>query len=260
MRIAVLADIHGNILALDAVLADLGRRSADLIVNLGDCVSGPLWPRETFERLERLGAPTVRGNHDRQVATLDPGQMEASDRFAFSELSDGQRAVLGQLPFSQQFAPGVIGFHATPTYDDRYVLDDTASGVLVRAPMEKILRRLGPIDQRIVVLGHSHRPDLVRLPNGTTVVNPGSVGCPAYQDPTGQAHVSESGTPHARYALLDVEDGKDPIVMFLALVFDHESAAKRAEINGRPEWAHALRTGFMPRATAQREAQVHTRA
>jgi hypothetical protein len=64
--------------------------------------------------------------------------------------------------------------------------------------MEKILRRLGPIDQRIVVLGHSHRPDLVRLPNGTTVVNPGSVGCPAYQDPTGQAHVSESGTPQAR--------------------------------------------------------------
>ncbi|RWE04771.1 MAG: metallophosphoesterase, partial [Mesorhizobium sp.] len=55
MRIAVLADIHGNVLALDAVLADLERRGgADLIVNLGDLVSGPLWPRETMERLEAL--------------------------------------------------------------------------------------------------------------------------------------------------------------------------------------------------------------
>ena len=68
MRIAVIADIHGNILALEAVLADLARRGgADLFINLGDCVSGPLWPRETVERLMSLGWPTVRGNHDRRV-------------------------------------------------------------------------------------------------------------------------------------------------------------------------------------------------
>ncbi|CEJ09983.1 Calcineurin-like phosphoesterase superfamily domain protein [bacterium YEK0313] len=47
MRLAVIADIHGNVLALDAVLADVAGRGADRIVNLGDCVSGPLWPRET---------------------------------------------------------------------------------------------------------------------------------------------------------------------------------------------------------------------
>ncbi|WP_246691224.1 metallophosphoesterase [Mesorhizobium sp. WSM4306] len=59
MRIAVFADIHGNVLALDAVVADLERRGgADLTINLGDCVSGPLWPRETFERLEALDLPT----------------------------------------------------------------------------------------------------------------------------------------------------------------------------------------------------------
>ncbi|MBL0373046.1 metallophosphoesterase family protein [Rhizobium sp. KVB221] len=249
MRIAVLADIHGNISALEAVLDDVSSRGADLIVNLGDCVSGPLWPRETFERLERLGAPTVRGNHDRQVAAFDSTKTDASDRFAFLELSEAKRKVLGQLPFSLQFAPGVVGFHATPTYDDRYVLDDMVSGILVRAPIDKIVRRLGPSEAKLVLLGHSHRPDLVRLPGGTTVINPGSVGCPAYFDPTGQAHVSESGTPHARYALIDVADGKDPAVMFLALTYDHEAAARRAEINNRPDWAHALRTGFMPRAT-----------
>jgi predicted phosphodiesterase len=156
MLIAVLADIHGNIPALEAVLADIRGRSAELIVNLGDCVSGPLWPRETFERLEQLGAPTVRGNHDRQVATLDAARMGASDRFAFSELSDGQRRFLGQFPFSLNFAPGIVGFHATPTYDDRYVLDDIAAGVLTRAPMEKIVSRLGPVEAKIIILGHSH--------------------------------------------------------------------------------------------------------
>ncbi|QRM55578.1 metallophosphoesterase family protein [Sinorhizobium sp. BG8] len=248
MQIAVLADIHGNISALEAVLDDVGRRGVDLIVNLGDCVSGPLWPRETFERLERLGAPTVRGNHDRQVAAFDSTKANASDRFAFQELSEAQRAVLGQFPFSRKFAPGIVGFHATPAYDDRYVLDEIASGVLVRAPMGKIVRRLGDIAEKLVILGHSHRPDLVRLPSGTIVMNPGSVGCPAYFDPTGQAHASESGTPHARYAIVDTVDGGDPSIEFVALAYDYEAAACRAETNDRPDWAHALRTGFMPHA------------
>jgi predicted phosphodiesterase len=58
LKIAVIADIHGNVMALDAVLNDLEQRGgADLVVNLGDCVSGPLWPRETFERLEALALP-----------------------------------------------------------------------------------------------------------------------------------------------------------------------------------------------------------
>ncbi|RWQ35238.1 MAG: metallophosphoesterase, partial [Mesorhizobium sp.] len=69
MRIAVLADIHGNVLALDAVLDDLQQRGgADLVVNLGDCVSGPLWPRETMERLEALALPTVRAPAGRRLS------------------------------------------------------------------------------------------------------------------------------------------------------------------------------------------------
>ena len=68
MRVAVISDIHGNVRALEAVLADLARRTPDLTVNLGDCVTSPLWPRETFELLETLSLPTVRGNHDRVLA------------------------------------------------------------------------------------------------------------------------------------------------------------------------------------------------
>src|SRR5262249_4722877 len=68
MRIAVISDIHGNLAALEEVLADIVRRGADVTVNLGDICASPLWPRETFERLEGLNLPTVRGNHDRWVA------------------------------------------------------------------------------------------------------------------------------------------------------------------------------------------------
>ena len=72
MRIAILADIHGNVLALEAILADLESRKVDEYVNLGDCVSGPLWPRETAELLIRLGRPTVRGNHDCRMTDCPP--------------------------------------------------------------------------------------------------------------------------------------------------------------------------------------------
>jgi predicted phosphodiesterase len=249
VRIAVIADIHGNILALDAVLIDIAAQAVDLIIDLGDCVSGPLWPRETFERLRALGAPTVRGNHDRLVGMGKRGELGPSDAFARDHLTAEDRAVLAGLPVMQEFVSGVIGFHATPDNDERYLLDDIVDGRLVRAPLEKIAGRLGPVSAGIVLMGHSHRADMVRLANGTFLINPGSVGDPGYDDPTGRKHVSEAGTPHARYAVVDLSGSESmPDVTFRAVSYDFERAARRAEENGRPEWAHALRTGFMPPA------------
>lgn len=247
MRIAVIADIHGNILALEAVLADLERQRIDLIVDLGDCVSGPLWPKETFERLKALNAPTVRGNHDRLVGEGLRPDLGPSDTYAYDALEMRDRAHLAALPLQREFLRGVIGFHATPAHDDRYVLDEIVEGRLVRAPLDKIMSRLGPVTARIVLIGHSHRSDVVRLPNGTFLINPGSVGDPGYDDTTGQKHVSEAGTPHARYAILDLSGSESmPDITFRAVSYDFERAARRADDNARPEWAHALRTGFMP--------------
>ena len=65
LRIAAISDIHGNLPALEAVLADIARRGADLVVNCGDILSGPLWPAETAERLMALNLPTIAGNHER---------------------------------------------------------------------------------------------------------------------------------------------------------------------------------------------------
>ncbi|MFI5012475.1 MAG: metallophosphoesterase family protein [Hyphomicrobiales bacterium] len=246
MRIAVLADIHGNFLALEAVLLDLERRRPDLIVDLGDCASGPLWPRETMERLTRLGAATVRGNHDRQLATLEAEQMGPSDRYAHGELTKAQRAMLGALPSTRLVAEGVLASHATPASDQLYLIEEIERGRLVRDRPEAISCRLGAVDARIVLCGHSHRADLVQLPGGPLVLNPGSVGCPAYDDPGEPAHVSEAGTPQARYAMIQLGPGAEAAVELFAVAYAHEEAARRAEANGRSEWAYALRTGFIP--------------
>src|SRR4051812_42733788 len=176
MRIAVLADIHGNVLALDAVLEDLRRRGgAELTINLGDCVSGPLWPRETFERLEALDLPTVRGNHDRRVA-VDPADetMWASDRYAQERLTAAQREALFALPFTLEIVPGVVAFHARPDHDEKYLADAVIAGRLMRAPLADIRRRLKGLDCRIVLCGHSHRVELIRIPGGPVLFNPGS--------------------------------------------------------------------------------------
>lgn len=253
MRIAVIADIHGNILALDAVLDDLKRRGgADLVVNLGDCVSGPLWPAETMQRLEALEAPTVRGNHDRRVP-LDPlDAMGPSDRFAYGRLSEKQRGWLEALPLTAEIVPSVLAFHARPDHDERYLTEVVDAGRLVRAPLVAIEKRLAALDakHRLLLFGHSHRPEVLRLADGRILFNPGSVGCPAYFDDAAPAHVSEQGSPHARYGLVELDASNAPVrIESFAVAYDHETAARRAEESGRPLWAHGQRTGFMPEGT-----------
>ena len=73
MRIAAISDIHGNLLALEAVLADVATQSVDVVVNLGDLLSGGVQPRETADRLMELDLPTVRGNHERQLLRSEGG-------------------------------------------------------------------------------------------------------------------------------------------------------------------------------------------
>jgi len=112
MRIAALSDIHGNLQALDAVLADLNHRCVDVTVNLGDLLSGGLQPRETAERLIPLGLPTVRGNHERQVLSTSPDEMGASDRLAYQRMLPQHVTWFGSLPLTLEIAAGVKLFMA----------------------------------------------------------------------------------------------------------------------------------------------------
>ncbi|HEV2954637.1 MAG TPA: metallophosphoesterase family protein [Xanthobacteraceae bacterium] len=243
MTLAVIADIHGNLPALEAVLADIARRGVTRIVDLGDCASGPLWPRETCELLMARGYPTVRGNHDRWVATLAPADMGTSDRYTFGALDEAQRRWLGELPASVRLDGNILAVHGRVGDDSSYLLEDIEGGRLVRASADTVAQRLGRTGAALVLCGHSHQQHMMRVPDGPIVLNPGSVGLPAYRDPEGIAHVSEVGSPPARYALIE-DDGNAMTIELIALDYDYASAVKRATANGNHGWAHALATGF----------------
>jgi predicted phosphodiesterase len=248
-KLAVVADIHGNLLALEAVLDDIRRRAAEHTINLGDCVSGPLWPRETMDLLDTLGLITVRGNHDRWVAETPRERMYASDAFAFDVLTAAQRARLGELPAQCHLADGIAAVHGTPADDNQYLLEDVIAGQLTLAPSESIAARLGSVQSSLWLCAHSHLPRVVHARAGTLIVNPGSVGCPAYSDPNPPAHIAAVGSPHARYALLDKRSGRW-VVELIAVEYDWSAASARALENGRLEWAQGLATGFLASSIA----------
>lgn len=256
-RLAVIADIHGNLPALEAVLDHLAARAPGVpVVNLGDCVSGPLWPAEVAEALMSAGMPTVRGNHDRWVTDLEPGAMGRSDRFAREEMTDGQLTWLRRLPqtldFTLQGGEGrvrVHALHASPGDDCRYPLDVVRDGRLVEGPAVLAETAFRATEAALILTAHSHLPRLVALAGGRTALNPGSVGMPAYADPDGVPpdflpHVSEAGAPHARCAIITLVPGSEaPSVEFLAIPYDWEAAARRALSQDQPNWAAWLRTG-----------------
>ena len=97
-RISIVSDIHGNAPALEAVEADIRRREPDLVVNLGDHISGPLWPAETLAELKGRDWVHIRGNHDRVVGTLPPERLGPSDRFAHERIDEAGRKWLLNLP------------------------------------------------------------------------------------------------------------------------------------------------------------------
>ncbi|OQP88247.1 hypothetical protein BTR14_02010 [Rhizobium rhizosphaerae] len=253
---AVIADIHGNLLALDAVLADIDRQGIGGIINLGDHLSGPLDPSGTAERLMQRPMMAIRGNHDRHLLTIPPDAMGPSDRFAAARLTDGHRAWLASLPatldlgdvFACHARPQEFACHARPQEDDSYLLEEVQEdGTVLPRSLPEIATLLDGIRARVVLSAHSHCPRLLRLDDSRFVLNPGSVGCPAYQDETPYPHRMETGHPVASYAVIGWTPAGDLDVTFRHVAYDHLAASAQAARNGRPDWAEALRTGRIGR-------------
>ena len=241
-RIAVLSDIHGNLPALEAVVADARRRGCTDFINLGDILSGPLWPQETADFLRPLNWPTISGNHERQLLTQRPDEMGASDVHADKVIGEVERAWIGAMPSALALSADIFLCHGTVESDLRYLLHDVDEQGVHDASAGDILLRLAGRAEMLVLCGHTHTARCVALPNGQRVANPGSVGLQAYDWDQPFYHIMESGTPDARYAIVD-RDNLD--VELLSVAYDHELAARKAENEGFDDWAHALRTGRM---------------
>jgi diadenosine tetraphosphatase ApaH/serine/threonine PP2A family protein phosphatase len=245
MIFAAIADIHGNALALEAVLADIRGLGIARVVNLGDVVSGPLAPRRTVEVLAGLDLPTIRGNHDRWVAENDPETMGPSDRIARDQLDAGHLDWLGGLPQTLIYEDEAFLCHGTPASDTTYWMEAVAGdGTVHLASIEAIEAAADGIDQPLILCAHTHIPRSVRLRDGRLVVNPGSVGCPGYVDVVPVRHAVEAGTPLASYAVLE-KTGRGWQPSFRQVAYDHMAMSRLAADNGRPEWAGALATGWI---------------
>jgi len=244
MRIAVLSDIHGNLPALEAVLADIGRRGVDMTVNLGDLLSGPVLPAQTAERLMALELPTIAGNHERQVLAADRDAMGPSDRHAAEAITERQRAWLAALPGTLWLTESVFLCHATPVSDVACYLENIEGGALLAASLAEIDERTRPCTAPMILCGHTHIPRVAYLPTRQVIVNPGSVGIQAYHGHHPEIHRVEIGSPHARYAIVE-QTAAGWMAELLAVPYDWDAAARVAEANQAPVWAFALRTGFL---------------
>lgn len=235
MRLAVIADIHGNLPALEAVLRHVADQAPDAIVNLGDCVTGPLWPRATMDLLETLSIPTVRGNHDRWLEESPPAGVTRSIAFARAELSPAQRSGLASLPATLTVDDGILAVHGTPHSDTAYLLEEAWEGRLALAPAARLQQRLLGVSATLVLCGHSHLQHLAAVPGGPLVLNPGSVGCPRSADNPAEP-APEAGSPHARYAVA-TRGASGWRIELHALDYEWSHVAEQAIRRDRVDWA-----------------------
>jgi len=181
VRVAALYDVHGNLAALAAVLAEVEALAVDAVVVGGDVAVGPM-PRETLERLLALGerALFVRGNGDRELADPPSGGdlwLERT-RWSAAQLDRGQRAWLAALPDTQSVDVNGLGpvlfCHGSPRSDEE---------ILTRiSPEERVAAAVAGVREEVVVCGHTH-VQFDRQTVGKRLVNAGSVGMPYEAEP-----------------------------------------------------------------------------
>ncbi len=216
MRIAVLSDIHGNLLALDAVIADIESQAPDEIWCGGDVAWGGPWPSECIARVREKGWPTVKGNTDIWV-TGDP-QTISSDQYRARlnelarshDLSARDQEWLLNLPLGHSGPGSLLLVHASPESPFKAPEPD--------APAADFSPYQGKA--KVVIYGHVHQAFVRRLVEGTIVCNPGSVGMP-----------KDAAT--ASYLLLDL-DGPDLVLRHRRVTFDRDAALDEARKIGPP--------------------------
>ena len=219
MRIAVLADVHGNLPAFETALAAARAEAPDLLVVAGDVVNGAPDSRACWELARAEADVLLRGNHERYVVdrgTPDGDPAWLGPRFrplewAARELA-GHVEALRALPIAARVADDVRVMHAAPGDDRVNLFPWTDDGVLERV--------LDPADEGLLVRGHNHLPFHRQLADGRLLVSVGSVGIPL------------TGRPEAQFGLITRHPRRGWGVRHVSLAYDVEAALARFDDSG----------------------------
>ncbi len=240
-RIAIISDIHGNSWALKEVIQDIRTRNVDKVLNLGDSLYGPLDPKGTYDLLIDNNIESISGNQDRIIIeNLQTNTSIPTLEFVKKSINDDVINWLKRLPFDLIYN-GIYCCHGIPTNDTIALLEKINIDYVDVQTNEEINGTLSKIKESIVVCGHSHFPRMVQTKN-KIIINPGSVGLPAYEDELPVPHKMESLSTHAKYALIDINKNRINTAL-ISIEYDFETAANVAEMNNRNDWAKWIRTG-----------------
>ncbi|WP_342645803.1 metallophosphoesterase family protein [Mucilaginibacter sp. CSA2-8R] len=244
---AIISDIHGNSLALQAVLKDIASREANQIINLGDHVFGALESEQTAKLIRQVPMLCISGNTDREILeNLDKSSDKENMERVKADLSAESVEWLKQLPPTTVCDDLFFVCHGTPDSDVEYLLEEvTPHGVFIYND-DELVRKTEQVSQRIILCGHSHVNRLVYLSNNKIILNPGSVGLPAYLGNGKHRFAMESMTPHAKYTLVKV-DGDNINIEMIHCAYDWNTASTAAKANGSEKWAQFLLYGRMPK-------------
>jgi putative phosphoesterase len=242
MRIAIFSDVHSNLLALEAVLADIGVEGVDARYALGDLVGYAPWPNEVLERLQATEIPVVMGNYDDGTgfdreecgcAYTDPTEKALGDRsfeWTKAHTTAENKAWLRTLAPEIRFDADGKRYqlvHGSPRRINEYLYEDKPDATFARIA--------AAADADVIVCGHTHRP-YDKTVEGTRFINVGSAGKP------------KDGDPRACWALIDTAAGS---VQFRRVPYDLERAARAVEASDLPsEFADQLREARGYRASA----------
>ncbi|CAH1190567.1 hypothetical protein PAECIP111892_00248 [Paenibacillus auburnensis] len=245
--IAVISDIHSNRFALEAVLQDVENQNADLIVNLGDTLFGPIDPLGTAALLmEQPAIVNIMGNCDEILLQERSGSLSYMQVKPL--LSTAEEEWISSFRGTWSYEE-LLFCHGTPWNNGRYLLERVQSdGTVVYKEPEALAAELQGIEERIVFCGHSHVFHSIDLPGGKKAVNAGSIGLPAYEDEAPYPHVMESGTRFASYCLCRrTGEPNGWAVQHRLVEYEWEAAAAMADSKGRHDYAVAIRNGRMSR-------------
>ncbi|WP_257254441.1 metallophosphoesterase, partial [Endozoicomonas sp. SESOKO3] len=187
---------------------------------------------------------TIQGNQDRQIYQATESEISSNPtmQFILSELGEEPLQWMRELPPTKSLNNSVFLCHGTPDNDLVYMLEDISEGYARVRPDTEILGFVSGVQESLILCGHTHIPRSVQLSSGKLVVNPGSVGLPAYFDNEPIPHKMENYSNLASYCTV-VRTLSGWQVEHIKVPYKHEYAVQAAKQRNRMDWAVALESG-----------------